>query len=75
MYPNSIVSFNIFTDTMIGKLFITGGDALKTYDDDAGKEFVEDMVAGDNLFIGTKWFNLPDYCEISEEIERELGIA
>lgn len=75
MYPNSIASFNIFADTMIGKLFIVGGDECKNYDEDAGKEFVEDMICGDILFTGTKWFNLPEYEELDEEIRRELGIC
>lgn len=64
MYPNSICSFNIFAPTMIGKLFIIGGDELKNYDEDAGKEFVEDLVAKDTLFLGTKWFELPSFEEL-----------
>lgn len=73
MYPNSIASFNIFAPTMIGKLFIENGDKLKTYDEDAGKEFVEDMIAKDLLFMGTKWFGLPEYEDLMLEIESELG--
>lgn len=74
MYPNSIASFNIFADTMIGKLFIEDGDKLKTYDEDAGKEFVEDLVAKDMLFFGNKWFNLPNFEELDEIVSRELNI-
>ena len=73
MYPNSIASFNIFAPTMIGKMFIENGDKLKTYDEDAGKEFVEDMIAKDLLFMGTKWFGLPEYEDLILEIESELG--
>ena len=68
MYPNSICSFNIFATTMIGKLFIIDGDKLKAYDEDAGKEFVEDMIARNTLFMGTKWFGLPNYEDLSREV-------
>jgi hypothetical protein len=74
MYPNSICGFNIFAPTMIGKLFIEGGDSLKTYDEDAGKEFVEDMIAGNVNFTGTKWFGLPSFEELDKEVASALGI-
>lgn len=75
MYPNSIAAFNIFATTMIGKLFIENGDQFKNYDEDAGKEFVEDMIAKDTLFLGNKWFGLPDYEDLVCEVERELSIV
>lgn len=68
MYPNSICSFNIFAATMIGKLFIEDGEKLKTYDEDAGKEFVEDMIAKNVIFLGTKWFDLPTYEDLTYEV-------
>lgn len=68
MYPNSICSFNIFAECMIGKLFIIDGDNLKTYDEDAGKEYVEDLVAGDTLFLGSKWYNLPTFEDLVDTI-------
>ena len=73
MYPNSICSFNIFATTMIGKLFIENGDKLKTYDEDAGKEFVEDMIANNTLFMGTKWFGLPTYEDLTREVFTRLN--
>lgn len=75
MYPNAICSFNIFAATMIGKLFIEGGDRLKTYDEDAGKEFVEDLIAKNTIFLGTKWFGLPTYEDISTEVYNRLKVA
>ena len=53
---------------MIGKLFIDGGDSIKTYDEDAGKEFVEDMIAKDMIHLGHKWYGLPNYEDIVAEI-------
>ncbi len=76
MYPNSICSFNIFAATMIGKLFIIDGDKLKRYDEDAGKEFVEDLIAKNSLFLGEKWFGLPSYETLALEVfERMKDIA
>ena len=75
MYPNSICSFNIFAATMIGKLFIIDGDKLKRYDDDAGKEFVEDLIAKNTLFLGEKWFNLPSYETISAEVYNRMKMT
>ena len=75
MYPNAICSFNIFATTMIGKLYIQDGDKLKTYDEDAGKEFIEDMIANNVVFMGTKWFNLPTYEDLTREIYARLNIA
>ena len=75
MYPNSICSFNIFAATMIGKLFIDGGDELKTYDEDAGKEYVEDMIAKDINHLGHKWYGLPNYEDLVAEIISGLKLA
>ena len=75
MYPNSICSFNIFATTMIGKLFIDDGDKLKRYDDDAGKEFVEDLIAKNTVFLGEKWFGLPPYEQVSNEVYARMKMA
>jgi hypothetical protein len=72
MYPNSICSFNIFAATMIGKLFIDDGDILKRYDRDAGKEFVEDLIAKNVVFLGEKWFGMPQYEDVATEVCRRL---
>ena len=75
MYPNSICSFNIFAATMIGKLFIDGGDKLKTYDEDAGKEYVEDMITKDINHLGHKWYGLPNYQDLVAEVVSSLKLA
>lgn len=73
MYPNIIIVFNIFKTTMIGKLIIEGVEHLLSYDEDAGKEFVEDVIAGDAIHIGHKWFGLPDGDEMTRLINEELA--
>lgn len=74
MYPNSICAFNIFAETMIGKLFVEGGDDLKNYDEDAGKEFIEDIITENHLFTGNKWFKLPNFDSLNEIITKELNL-
>lgn len=75
MYPNAICSFNIFASCMIGKLFIEDGDKLKRYDEDAGKEFVEDLIAKNVLFLGEKWFGMPPYEVVADEVFHRLKAA
>ena len=74
MYPNSILSFNIFAEAMIGKLFIENGQSFLNYDDDPGKEFVEDLIVNDVLFMGKKWFGLPDFNELNQIVSERLGV-
>lgn len=74
MYPNSICAFNIFVDCMIGKLILYDCDDRMTYSDDAGREFVEDITSNTTLEIGEKWFDLPSFDEITDEINRRLNI-
>lgn len=76
MYPNAIVAWNIFAETMIGKLIIKEeeGHELKAYDVDAGKEFVEDIITENNLFTGHKWFGLPSFDDLNEIITDELKL-
>ena len=74
MYPNSICSFNIFAASMIGKLIIKGCENNLTYSDDAGKEFVEDITSDLPLFTGSKWFDLPTFEELNDEVCRRLKL-
>lgn len=74
MYPNIMIVFNIFKTTMIGKLIIENCESKLSYDEDAGKEFVEDMISGDAIHTGHKWFNLPDGDEMTRLINEELGM-
>lgn len=73
MYPNGICVFNIFAETMIGKLLIDSCESVLTYAEDGGKEFVEDISSGDMSFIGEKWFNLPSFESLNDEIQRRGG--
>ena len=69
MYPNSIVAFNIFATTMIGKLIISPDVLEKPYDIDTGKEYVEDLIQGDASFIGHKWHKLSTYEDLSAKMD------
>lgn len=75
MYPNAIMVFNIFKTTMIGKLIIENVEHILSYDEDAGKEFVEDMIAQDAVHTCHKWFGLPDGEEMTNLINETLGNA
>ena len=70
MYPNSIVAFNIFATTMIGKLYIFKFALEKSYDEDMGKEYIEDVISGDLDHIGAKWHNLPHVEDIALKLKR-----
>ena len=73
MYPHSIVCFNIFATTMIGKLIIPEGTIQNNYDDDLGKEYVEDLIQGDPQFIGHKWHNLSDFETLYNKLVHKYG--
>ena len=75
MYPNSICAFNIFVDCMIGKLLVDNCDGRLTYSDDAGREFLEDLTSNTYLETGEKWFDLPSFDELTEEVKRRLKLA
>ena len=70
MYPNSIVAFNIFATTMIGKLYIFKFALEKSYDEDMGKEYIEDIISGDLDHIGAIWHNLPHVEDIALRLKR-----
>lgn len=71
MYPNAIVAFNIFATTMIGKIFINI-ELEVTYDKDMGKEYIEDIIAGDVIHIGHKWHNLSSIEELNMKMKQRL---
>ena len=69
MYPNSIVAFNIFATTMIGKLYILNHELKNPYDKDMGKEYIEDIIAGDLNHIGEKWHNLSPIENLAQKVK------
>ena len=75
MYPNAIVAFNIFATTMIGKVIITSGTIQNNYDEDLGKEYVEDLIQDDPGFIGHKWHNLSDIETLYIKLKAKFGEA
>ena len=75
MYPNSIVAFNIFATTMIGKVIIASGTIQNNYDEDLGKEYVEDLIQNDPVFMGHKWHNLSDFETLYIKLNNKFGGA
>lgn len=80
MYPNAICAFNIFAESMIGKLIILNCQDKVTYTEkdedgnvDGGKEFVEDITSECPLFTGEKWFDLPSFEDLNTEVQRRLN--
>ena len=74
MYPRSIVTFNIFASTMIGKLHIEHGEKYMRYDIDPGKEFIEDIITDSTIYTANKWFNLPNFDTLNRIISNKLEI-
>lgn len=70
MYPNTIVAFNIFATTMIGKLYVLNHELKHPYDKDLGKEYIEDIIAGDMNHIGEKWHNLSSVDKLAQKIKQ-----
>lgn len=60
---------------MIGKLIIPDCQHLLNYDEDAGKEYVEDIIAGDIFHIMPKWFGVPDLEHIINIVESDMEVA
>lgn len=81
MYPNIIIAFNISRRTMIGKLIIERNqdEYYKCYNYesdsyDAGKEFMDNYLTGNNLMLGNKWFNLPNISDMNERFKKRFKI-
>ena len=72
MYPNIMLVWNIFAVCMIGKLFIEHDEIYRRYDKDGGKEFVEDFIAENSLYLGQKWFGLPSFTALLEIVQSRL---
>lgn len=71
MYPSSIIAFNIFAATMIGKIIIQFTPE-KTYDIDMGKEYIEDVIGQNLLHLGHKWHNLSTVAELNDKMKAKL---
>ena len=75
MYPFSITAFNIFATTMIGKLIIAKYKPENNYDDDIGKEYIEDLIIGDLIHIGHKWHNLSTIDKLALKIKVRYNLS
>lgn len=71
MYPSSMEAYNIFANCLIGKVILSEEDmqGRLNYDEDAGKELIEDFIHDDVVYIGHKYLDLPS----AEDILNELG--
>ena len=77
MYPSIIISHNIGTETMIGKVILEGFSQYNPdptdilYDE--GKMFIEDVLTYDYGFLGNRYFNLPTTEDLLSELEVANG--
>lgn len=82
MYPHIIIAFNIAPNCMIGKLMINTDieslvKSLNDYEEekyDAGKDFVDNLLIHNVATMGSKWFNLPNVCELDKMIRKEFNV-
>lgn len=74
MYPSTMDSFNEFTTCLLGKILIRQCDIDKTdfYEEDIGKEYMEDVIADNEIFMGEKWFGLPTFEEMDNQLQEFL---
>lgn len=42
---------------------------------DSGKDFMDNYLTGDNISLGHKWFNLPNFTDINKKFVEKFGIG
>ena len=74
LYPSIDREHNLAPNTIIGKIFID--DKVHKYENpyhnedyDRGGQFIEDLVTGNPLEFGKRWFNFAGFREILEDID------
>lgn len=85
MYPNSIISYNVGVQPMIGKLIIDKGyykgDFKDDYEEDpnlkfeTGKEFNENFLTEDSIRMGRNWFGLPSMEKMLNELDEKYPMT
>lgn len=81
MYPHIIIAFNIAPNCMVGKLII-GGSIQEAYNaaskdgkiEDAGKDFVDNLLVKNVANMGTKWFGLPGVTELNDMLRERMNM-
>jgi len=77
-----------FEEDRYEHFYITSNTAIQTEDDeeeddendslsstyDAGKDYVDNMLCGDVISLGTKWHNLPDFETLYMEFRKQYNI-
>jgi len=81
MYPHIIIAFNIAPNCMVGKLIIGGNiqEAMKNAVadkkgkvEDAGKDFVDNLLTGNVANMATKWFGMPNVVELNDMLRNKF---
>lgn len=74
LYPSIDREHNLAPNTIIGKILIKNKvhkyeNPYHNEDYDRGGQFIEDLVTGNNLEFGRRWFNFASFREILGDIE------
>ena len=74
LYPSIDREHNLAPNTIIGKIFIDNKvhkfeNPYHNEDYDRGGQFIEDLVTGNSLEFGRRWFNFASFREMLEDIE------
>ena len=74
LYPSETRENNMAPNTIIGKILIN--DKVHKYENpyhnedyDRGGQFIEDLVTGNSLEFGKRWFNFAGFREMLEDID------
>ena len=74
LYPSIDREHNLAPNTIIGKILVKNKvhkyeNPYHNEDYDRGGQFIEDLVTGNNLEFGRRWFNFASFREILGDIE------
>ena len=62
LYPNLKIAWNIYVDTMVGKIYRKSN----VLDINFSAELADYVVSRDSVMLGKRYFGLPDYKELAE---------
>lgn len=79
MYPHIIIAFNVSPGSMIGKLLVDR-EYKDIYSDvegkkeDAGKDFMDNLLSDNVGNMAIKWFGLPSLTELNEDFKKKFNV-
>lgn len=79
MYPHIIIAFNVSPGSMIGKLLVDR-EYKDVYNDiegkkeDAGKDFMDNLLSDNVGNMGIKWFGLPTLPQLTEDFKKKFNV-